>query len=234
MDFSGIIITLASIAAVGLFVFFAIRGKKREPLTYVEFFLKDKNQRYLHIFGGHTYMPDDGDSFTVFEHYVFDVHLLKFIKGLGQRGNDLHLQSEFVKRSIKNLSEKLQVPLAYILPADGYDEEEDGLLKVYRFDSYQSDTEVIEELDKDCLIFITYGENRERFSITIARHGRQLAKHNLQGMSDYFFKTIYLEEKNWLCFTYRKQKSVLLGGMAVCIINYETGALVFDGFVRPQ
>jgi hypothetical protein len=232
MDYQSIIITMASIGTVVLFVFFAIRRKKTEPLTYVKFFLKDKNQRYLHILGGKTYMPDEGDSFTVFEHYALDLNSLKFIKGESQRGNDLELESEFVKRSLASLSQKLQGSLQFILPPQNFDEEEDGLLKVYRMDVFQSDTEVAKELNKDHIIFTSHGES-ERFTLTLTRHGKQVAQHNMRGMSDYFFTTIYLKHKPWLCFTYRKQASIFLNGMAICIINYQTGELVFDGFVRP-
>ncbi len=214
-------------------VFFVLLRKKYEPLTYAEFFLKDKGGAFIHILGARRIMPENGDSFDIFEHYVLDLHLLKFTKGGSQRGKNLDLRSEFVKRSTTDLSLKLNAPLEFEKLKEGYDEEEDGLLKVYRFEQVQSDTEVYEPMSPDCLVFVEQGDEQDHFNMSVYRGGQLLKKHAMRGMSDYFFKTIYVDEKGWLCFLYRKQK-LTLSGMAVCILNYQSGELVFDDFVRPS
>lgn len=231
MELGTILSIIAPIIAVGVFMYFMIRHKKNEPITYAEFFLKDKSNRFLHILGAKRIMPDEGDSFDIFEHYVLDLNELKYTRGGSQRGKDLHLESDFVKRSMADLSQKLNTSLGFIMPEEDYDDEESGLLKVYRFDADQSDTEVYGEMSNDNLVFINEGNDTGRFSMIVHRNGRALKKHLMKGMNDYFFKTIYLEDRLWLCFTYRKQKTLLNTGMAVCIIHYETGELIFDGFV---
>lgn len=230
-------ITIGSIGGSLLFtfivVFIVFWLKKNEPLNHAEFFLKDRDANYIHILGARRIMPENGDSFDIFEHYVFDLTQMKYTKGGSQRGKNLDLKSEFVKRSLAQLSQKLNVQLAFQPVNEDFDDEEDGLLKVYRFESVQSDTEVYENLSQDCMVFVEAGDDADHFSLTIYRGGQQMKKHSMRGMSDYFFKTIYVDEKGWLCFLYRKQ-IMTRSGMAICIINYNSGEMVFDGFIQPK
>lgn len=233
MDFTSVIIILGSILFTGIFVLILVRYKKLEPLTFAEYFLKDKGGAFIHVLGARRIMPEYGDSFDIFEHYVLDLQQLKFTKGGSQQGKNLDLKSEFVKRSIAQLSHKLNVPFSFVHGKEDFEDEQNGALKIYRFDSVQTDTEVIDSIHSDCLIFVDKGDEADHFSMLIYRAGNLLKRHEMRGMSDYFFKTIYLEDRSWLCFVYRKQK-VARSGMAVCIINYETGDMIFDGFIQPS
>lgn len=225
------------ILVMGLIFFFMLRYKKKEPLTYAEYFLKDKNPNYLHVLGAKRIIPEDGDSFDIFEHFVFDANQLRFIKGEGQRGKDLDLDSEFVKRNLRFLGEKLNVRLELIKQGneENLDDEHSEILKIYRFDDDQSDTEVYDELDNNNITFIKRNlTNRDRFTMIICRHGRELKRYEMKGDSEYFFKSIYLDNRLWFCFLYRKQRGVYNSGVGLCILNYETGELVYDGLVRPS
>jgi hypothetical protein len=158
---------------------------------------------------------------------------MQFTKGGSQKGKNLELKSEFVKRSLLQLSEKLHAKLDFTYRDPNFDDEKDGILKIYRYEQVQSDTEVFEKMSPDCLVFLKSGDEREHFTMSIYRGGICLKRHAMRGMSDYFFQTIYLEDKPWLCFLYNKQQTLVISGMALCIVNYETGELVFNRFVRP-
>lgn len=233
MDWSIIYSVGGSVAFAAVLILFLFWWKKKEPLNHAEFFLKDVNPNYIHILGARRIMPEDGDSFDIFEHYVFDISLMKYTKGGSQRGKNLDLKSEFVKRSLGQLSQKLNTKLVFQPRGKEYDDEENGLLKVYRFEAVQSDTEVYEDLNPNCMVFVEAGDDRDHFSLSIYRDGQLMRKHAMRGMSDYFFKTIYIDEKNWLCFLYRKQIATR-SGMAICIINYNSGEMIFDGFIQPS
>ena len=234
MDFSLLYSIGIPVVFAGLIVFFVFRFKKYEPLTYPEFFLRDKNPKYLHVLGAKRIMPDEGDSFDIFEHYVFDIDELKFTKGEGQKGEKLNLESEFVKRNLQSLSYKLNTQLEFMKPNEDDDDKEHELLKIYRFDDNQSDTEIYDDLRDDNLTFIKrHVLNRGRFTMVLCRHGKEIRKYEMKGISDYFFKTIYFENRIGICFLYSKQKGIYSTGIALCILNYETGELIYDGFVRP-
>jgi hypothetical protein len=232
MDLTSVLIIVGSFLFTGGFIWILVRHNKMEPLTFAEYFMKDKSGSFIHILGARRIMPENGDSFDIFEHYVLDLQELKFTKGGSQQGKNLDLRSEFVKRSMAQLSQKLNVTLSFVQVKEDFDDEQDGYLRVYRFDAVQTDTEVIDSIHPDCLVFVDKGDEADHFSMLIYRGGNLLKRHEMRGMSDYFFKTIYFDDRNWLCFLYRKQK-VARSGMAVCIINYETGAMIFDGFVQP-
>jgi hypothetical protein len=222
------------IVIMGIILFIILRYKKFEPLTYPEFFIKDRNPKYLHVLGAKRIMPDEGDSFDIFEHYVFDLDELKFIKGEGQKGKDLNLQSEFVKRNMQLLGEKLNTRLELVQHNEDYDDKEDGLLKIYHFDYDQSDTEVYDDLKNDNLTFIKrHSTNRDIFTMILCRHGKEMHRYEMKGMCDYFFKCLYFENRSWICFLYNKERGIYSNGIALCILNYETGDMIYDGFVKP-
>lgn len=222
------------VLVMGVIFWILFKYKKNEPLTYAEFLLKDMNGQFIHILGARRVMPEQGDSFDIFEHYLFDLQQMKMIKGDSQRGKTLDLKSEFVKRSMDRLSAMKGCRLAFEWPKEGHDVERDDLLKVYRFDEVQSDTEVFEPIHPDCMVFIDRGDDGDHFLLNIYRNGNKLATHQMKGMSDYFFKTIYLPERSWVCFLYRKQNMALRSGMALCILNYDSGEMIYDGFVKPD
>lgn len=232
MDINVLLSVLVPIPVLAVVFFIVMKRKKREPLTYAEFFINDASGKYIHILGARRVMPENGDSFDIYEHYLLDMQTLKLIKGDSQRGKSLDLKSEFVKRSMANLSALTGIQLKMVQPNNNFNHEADGLLKVYRFDQVQSDTEVFDPIEGDSLVFIDQGDEADHFSMNLYRHGNLVKSHRMRGLSDYFFKTIYVEEKNWVCFIYRKQVAGLLSGMAVCILNYENGELVMDKFVR--
>lgn len=234
MDYTLIYSVGIPVIGTGLIFFFVIRYKRKEPLTYAEHFLRDKNPRYIHILGAKRIMPDEGDSYDIFEHYVFDLDELKFTKGEGQKGKSLDIGSEFVKRNLKLLEQKLNTQLEFDHSSKN-EYDENGILKIYKFDDDQSDTEVYDELKNDNLTFIKrHVLNRERFTMILCRHGKELKRYEMKGDSDYFFKILYFENRLWLSFLYSKVRGVYSTGMGLCILNYETGDLVYDGLVRPR
>lgn len=225
-------------AFMGGFMFLLFRWKRREPLTYINFLFADpQHPRYIHLIGPVRVMPDDGESFDIFHHLLFDTEQKKFISGGHQRGKDIELRSPFVQRSLEQLRAATRCDLQ--LPGkdleEGFDEDhqpQDAVFSIYQFEDIQSDTETLPSMKPDSLVFIKQTQrNGEYFRLLVYRNGRELQAYTVHGMHDYYFRSIYLHDRKWFCFTYRKQKD-LMGGMGLCILDYESGVMIFNDFIR--
>lgn len=94
---------------MGLVTFFTIR-RAREPwrrrLTWMPAMVPDENGRFLHIFGAERISPEDGDSYDIFHHRLFDTRSFTILQGASQKGSDLELDSPFVDRSLAGFREE--------------------------------------------------------------------------------------------------------------------------------
>ena len=108
-------------------------------ITYTPYFKKDKNYpELIHVFGADRVMPEDGDSFDIWEHRVINMADFSVTKGIKQRGNDFDIKSGFAKRALEDMAKKMNRNLAF--DKSKTDEEDDD-------SDYSSDSE--EENDSD-------------------------------------------------------------------------------------
>lgn len=234
-----LIIVGTSVAVLVPMLYF-LRPKAR-LLTFVQFFVPDGSGRFLHVFGSERRMPDDGESFDVWYHRVLDVEKLVFYQGESKRGDDLELDSPFVKRSMAQLSGELGVELSLGSEAQDVDDQEDPdendqyALRsphppmVYR-EGTESDTVKPKHIPKSCILVNQISSEPERFRISLRRDGAEVASHLVSGDADYFGKVIWLHDRPWVAMTYRRMVSVR-SGMAMLILDYKTGQMVFDQFI---
>lgn len=207
-------------------------------VTYIAQWVKDDNARFIHLIAAVTYMPDDGDSFTIYHHQVFDIATRTFHRGEKQRGEDVDLNSPFVKRSMERLSREMKVNLQFRRKKDDdeADEKEElaraGRPKVILRDAKQTDTQVVKRLPDDCIAFHDFGDEVLRFTMEVRRSGRVVQSHKMSGQPNYYFKKHWDAERQQLIFTYRKGGWVR-GGMALAIVSWKDGSLVFDEYLVP-
>lgn len=223
----------------------------RSKITFTPYFKQDKNYpELIHVFGSERVMPDEGDSFDIWQHCVISMADFSVTKGIKQRGNDFDIKSGFAKRALEDMARKLNRNLAFDLSktddeddTDYSSDSEDGeeleytapvknTFPVEERESGDSDTAVLPKLPKDGIVItLMKGSERERFSVELFRHGQAVKSHLLNGMGDYFRHEIYYPEKNQIIMTYRKENWFGSGGMGFLVLNTETGEKVFDGFM---
>ncbi len=226
--------------SAGLFLFFYLR-KRSEPLTFIQFFVPDGGGRFLHLFGANRVMPENGDSFDIWHHRLFDLEALSFISGEKQRGNDLELNSPFVKRSVESLSRQLGCKLSLGTPAeevddqDNPDENDQYALRSERpplllVDGTETDTVNQKMLPPDCVVVTKVSSEPERFRISVRQNGRELGSHLVPGDPEYFGKVVWVSGKPWMVMTYRRIIQIR-SGMALLVFNYADGKLIFNNFI---
>jgi hypothetical protein len=221
---------------MGLFSWLKSLLPKRR-ITYIEQLVRDENPRFLHLFCVHTVMPDEGESFHIYVHHLFDTERKMITVGEKQRGESLQLDSPFVTRSMEKLSQAMKTILSLKRNEDD-DEENDSSSKyetnprpkVLLRDGKATDTEKPKSPPKDGLLFTDYGDDSCKFTLEIFRTGRCIASHNMTGRPDYFFKKVWLAEKEQLIFTYRKG-GWAMGGMAIAVVNFRNGELMMDEYL---
>ncbi len=242
---------IAGITAIVLFV--TIR-RAREPwrrrLTWMPAMVPDENGRFLHLFGAERISPEDGDSFDIFHHRLFDMRDFRVLQGASQKGDDLELDSPFVTRSLAGFQESLGVLLRPIRDYEYKDVGDDheapparpgeaatneippipkGPVVEVR-SSDESDTKKPKGLPAFGVIFFENEETR-RFRAEVYRDGRRLAVHSMLGDPDYFCHKFYDASTDRLFFTYNKKN---YAGMAIAVLDMKTGALLCDKFCDPD
>lgn len=228
------LIAIAGLTVPALIIYFAA-GKN--PLTVVEYFILDKKYPIIHFVGYESVMPDDGDSFEVYKHYVFNFETRKLTLCAKQRGTGISLTSDFIKRSIQKFFADHKMELAfgkqavqnkfiYMYPP------EEPVFELHHFTYQDSDTTDAPKLGHNCLIFTRHEMHGEcRFTFRLVYHKKEIVQHEMNGIADYYFFGLCDNKNAHLYFTYRK-KYGLKSGMALCIVNYQTGQLVLDEFIR--
>lgn len=228
----------------------------KSKITYTPYFQKDKNYpELIHVFGAERVMPDEGDSYDIWEHRVINMNDFSVTNGIKQRGNDFDIKSGFAKRALEDMAQKLNRNLAFDLSKTEEEEEDDSdysyddeeeteepevayvapvknSFRIEERESGDSDTAVLPKLPKDGIV-ITLMKNSERarFSVALFRHGQTVKSHLLSGIGDYFRHEIYYPEKNQIIMTYRKENWFGSGGMGFLVLNTETGEKLFNGYV---
>lgn len=212
-------------------VFFLVFHQQfREPLTIVNHLLLDKkNKHILHIIGARIRMPEDGDNITTYHHYAFDIKSKKLILGGKQVGDDIDLDSEFIKRTTENLKSQI----SNIVEIDKKSNIETFDSEIYHIKESQSDTEKLPTLSPNRYEFQRLYKSIEKsnYVIRIYRNNQLVNSIRMNGDCNYFFHSIYIDSENYFCFTYNKQV-LLKTGMALCIINHKTGNVVYNEYLR--
>jgi hypothetical protein len=236
-------ISMGLVFAVGLPIFLVLRQRGR-LLTWLQFFVPDGSGRFLHIFGAERVMPEDGESFDIWHHRLFDLNTLTFHAGEKQRGDDLELDSPFVKRSMDALGKQVGFRLTLGQPAEDVDDQEEPdendqyalrqshpplLLR----EGSTTDTVKQRPLPADCIVVTMLNTEPEKFTIAVRQNGVEKGSHLIPGDADYFGKVIWVDSKHWVAMTYRRL-ILSRSGMALLILDYESGKLVFNNFITAS
>lgn len=231
-----IVLSIGLMGAIFLAAYFVVKAR---PLTCALFVIQDKTQPLIHILGYESVMPDDGDSFEIYKHFTFHRYTKKFELLAKQRGTGLDLESNFVKRSLDAYYEKNKVRLEFGKAAEkdaftflSEPAEGDPVFEIYQIHHSTSDTQVASEIKPDALLFTRYFDHGfGKFTLTVQRNGKQLATHHLEGNPEFYLMGFCDNRTKTLIFTYGKQKYLKVG-MGLCVINYLSGAMEFEAFVR--
>lgn len=222
-----------TLPVVALLVWVLLRAARRAPLDCVAHLIPDKGGRYFHLFGTRTYMPDDGDSFGVWHHLLFDSKTRTFLSGANQKGEDLHLDSPFVERSMAQLSEAVGAPLAFDRHAAKSD---DGTkralgLPITHRDGGSTDTEQPEPLPADAFVVWALGNSPARFALELRRGGATKGRWSFPGTAN-FLALRKLPDKLLLLTYLRETMDGTRVGAGMAILDPETGGTFMDDFVR--
>lgn len=232
------IIIIASVLGTGIFMFLMvwiiIRGR---TINNVSYFIADEKYPVFHILGAEYVMPDEGESYEVYKHYIFSQHTLKFEMLSKQQGKGIDLESPFIKRSLEGFAAKYNETLRFGLHAVSNEftvlrsaGKIDPVFTLHYTNWQKSDTEVAPKLDNNCLVFEKRSES-DLFNLTLRKGGREVATHKMRGLPDVAFFGFIDSTTMRLYFTYLKKRG-LKYGVGLCVLQYETGELVFDEFVR--
>lgn len=230
------------IAALTTVVFFFTIRRGREPwrrrLTWMPAMVPDENGRFLHIFGAERISPEDGDSFDIFHHRLFELQTFRIRQGASQKGDDLELDSPFVNRSLDGFRDTLGAILRPIRDyeyKDVTEDEEEGAVfsrgpVVEVRNANETDTRKPRPAPPFSVLFFENEEARQ-FRAEVYRDGRKLADHSMKGDPDYFCHKFYDPSTERLYFTYNKND---LAGMAISVLDMKTGALLCDKFCDAE
>ncbi|MCU0432125.1 MAG: hypothetical protein MUC87_01570 [Bacteroidia bacterium] len=227
-----VLIAVITAAVVRLFV-------KKHPLTSVMYFMADKQQPVFHLLGYERIIPDDGDSFDVYKHYLYHLHTGKFELIAKQRGTGLDLRSDFVKRSLTGYASKKRITLEFGKHAEtnGFTflhpkQSTDPEFEIYHEDSRRSDTELPPQYSPNALIFTRYTEHGVGLCTLVIRiNGRTTQECKLNGAPDLECFGFYDNSRKRLFMLYLRSKYVTVGA-GMLVIDYAEGKLMSDEFVR--
>lgn len=230
-----------SVLIMGGMFYFMRRKMSARPITYVEHFIRDQSGRHLHIFGAQRIMPDEGESFDIWHHRIFDLTKLTFFPGDSLRGEKLELDSPFVIQSLQKLSAAVGFNLALGEDSGRIDDQDDpedndqfslraARLPLFYRDHLPTSTERPRTFPADSIIVTQVSEEPERFSIVLRKNGADAATHIVPGDPDYFGRVIWLDPEPWVAITYRRVLP-LRSAMALLVLNHQTGEMVFNNFI---
>jgi hypothetical protein len=213
-------------------------------ITYLEYFNQDKNySELIHVFGARRVMPEDGDSFDIWHHIIINTTDFSITKGINQRGNEFSIKSNFAQRALEEMSRKLNRNLAFDFTAEEqelaqYESEEELVfptqesIEVILIDSLDTDTGELPKLPLNGIVLTTYKNfSAPRFTVQLYRNGVSICSHSLKGDPDYFRKSVFYPQNQTIVFSYRKEMSAAIGGMAFFALNMSNGELLHDGFI---
>ncbi|MCA6361710.1 MAG: hypothetical protein IM638_01615 [Bacteroidetes bacterium] len=234
-----LIIVLSSLGLMAIVALLTRRFVNKRPLTSVLYFMADKQRPVLHILGYERIIPEDGDSFDVYKHYLFHLHTGKFELLAKQRGTGIDLQSEFVKRSLSAYASKHGVQLEFGIRAlknkftHLYSRNSsDPVFEIYHEDSRRSDTELPPQFSPNALLFTRYTEHGVgMFTLTIRINGQTTHTCKMNGAPDQDCFGFYDNNRKRLYLVYLRSKLVAVG-TGFMVIDYAEGKLVSDEFVR--
>lgn len=217
-----------------VFMWWARRSRAWASLTSVDYFLFDKDKRFVHIIGPHTYMPDSGDNVDVYHHRLFDRMTGKIYQGGEQRGSGIDLRSEFITRTTAALGlvlrQQLEINQDNTFKVDSNTGSENGRPVCEERDWFESDTTVAKHPPSFGIILRAYDGERDKFSIEAYADGRYLARHVIPGSCS-SFKGLYDPAAHELLFVYSHGSFYRIG---ICILNMKTGAMLVQKVVKPD
>jgi hypothetical protein len=220
------------VAFTALFVLLIVRVHRHAPLDLVEHLIPDAGGRYLHVFGRKTYMPDHGDSFSVYHHLLFDVDTRECISGDKLRGEDLELDSPFVAASMAGLSERLATTLAFRRKKKHEDAEAEEPLPVITRKATHTDTERPKPLPENAVILWAVSETPARFDVELRRDGTSRARWRMRGRAETpWLARRWFPERGLLVMTYYRDLG-LRSGVGLLLIDTRTPTILMNQFLR--
>lgn len=195
-------------------------------ITYIpELYRDKKNRDLLHVFGGISIMPDDGDSFTIWRHCVLNTETYVVTKGFEQRGSDFEIDSPFAGRAVNEMSRRLN----RILEIDPEPIREE--IPVHFGDVQESDTVKSKKLPSTRLHFIKLSSERGVFSVQLCKDDISFASHKFYGDGEYFCHPVWLNGGQRLLFTFRQTGYWgMAGGMAFAVLDGTDGRLLHNAY----
>lgn len=190
--------------------------------------MADNDKNLLHIFGHSIYMPDDSPSFEIYRHYVFDMINYQFIAGDHQQGTGIDMNSPFVERSLKMVSDKMGKSLRMI-SADEIRSD----IKVVRRDLSTTDTEVIAKIPNNAFVVTKLRENGMGISkvrLEIYRNGISMCQRVFKGWAEHDFRIYQTPFSNQVILLY--SKGGVNYGIALAVIDLSSGEFLFDQYIR--
>ena len=233
---------LVSVAVMGLVFAIVFWSVRRAPLDLVDHLILDAGGHYLHVFGQKTYMPDDGDSFSVFHHLVLDLKTRQWHAGAKQRGENLDLDSPFVLRSLDGLSKRLGTTLSLSRrkrgdadPSDALDDSagrDRDTLPVITRRAVTSDTEKPKSVPDNAVIVWGVSDTPARAQIEFRRDGRSVARWEIKGRAESpWLKRRWCPEHGLLVMTYYRDLGIRTGA-GIILIGARGTEVYQDGFLR--
>jgi hypothetical protein len=216
----------------------------RRKQTYLEYAVQDGNHPALfHLFTAHRVMPDDGDSYDIWTAWLFDSDTFIFTKGISQIGESFSIKSAFASRALEDLKAKTGKALSWSKIKENFDSEEEqdtyesdlerGKIRIAEISAMASDTDELPKLPDTGIVFIKGQRfSREIFSVQVRRNRVIVREIPMRGSCDYFRHVFRLENPSRVLFSYRKSAyGDLVNGMAVCIVDMNSGETIFDNYI---
>ncbi len=223
-----LVIVGSSILVFGMIFLFIV--KKKTKIHAIDAVVADSTSNLIHIFGHSIYMPDDSPSYEIYRHYVFDLLNYRFTPGANQKGKGIDIDSPFVERSLKMLSQKLGRTLS-LAPDKSIRSE----IKVIHRDLDSSDTEVTEKVPPNAFVVTKLRENDMGLSkvrLEIYRGGIEIRRHEFRGWAEHDFRIYETPFSNQVLMIY--SKGGINFGIALAVIDLTNGDFLFDQFITEN
>lgn len=230
---------LLSLALTAILVLFAVMVVKNRPLTSALFVVADKQQECIHILGYERIIPEDGDSIDIYKQFIYHLDTGKFELLAKQRGTEIDLQSEFVKRNIADYTTNnlLQLEFGKQATRKGINSlhpqhSNDPVFEIYHQNIRRSDTGLPLQYAPNALIFTRHTEQGVgKVSLALHKNGNVILEHMLHGAPDAECKGFCDTQRKRLYLFYLRSKCIIVG-TGLCVIDYANGKLLSDEFVR--
>lgn len=210
------------------------RSRAWAALHSVDFFLFDVDQRFVHIIGEHRYMPDDGDSYSVYHHRLLDRMNGKIYQGGHQQGNKIDLDSDFLQRTKGVLEamvkQKLSFEVNSSFSTNSWSDEVKDRPACTELPWLESDTERPKLLPDFGVVFRELHGSSDKFSVEVRSNGKRQMKHEIKG-SVHGRACLYDKKKSELLFLYGQG---MFSRVGICIVEMASGKMILQRLVKPD